>query len=123
MAFVQTMLGYQLPSKYKKVDRAFIGQEYQRSDGMKVVETTEVHQPENYHWHHVSCSFADKLPSYEDLQEIRKVFIGEGMTSVMIFPPEHQYINYHPFCLHLYACLDADPWPDVGSSPDWMRGK
>ena len=65
-------------------------------------------------WVHVSCSRKDRIPSYEDLMEVKKIFIGDGRQAIQVFPVKAKHINIHPNCLHLWACLGDDGLPDFG---------
>lgn len=63
-------------------------------------------------WVHVSCSRPSKLPSWEDLREVKDTFIGRDRRALQVLPPAAEYINIHPHCLHLWSCLDGEPVPD-----------
>lgn len=63
-------------------------------------------------WLHVSCSHHNKLPKWKELREVKNIFVGREKTAIQIFPHESQYVNIHPYCLHLWCCLDRDILPD-----------
>lgn len=63
-------------------------------------------------WIHVSVSRRDRVPSYEDLALIKRVFIGRDKRALQLFVPEAEHVNVHRFCLHLWHCLDGDGLPD-----------
>lgn len=63
-------------------------------------------------WLHVSCSRRDRLPSWEDLREVKDRYIGKEKLAVQVLPPQSRYINIHPYVLHLWHCVDVDPIPD-----------
>jgi hypothetical protein len=63
-------------------------------------------------WIHVSCSRPSRLPSWEDLREVKDTFIGRERKALQVIPPASEHINIHPHCLHLWACLDGDGLPD-----------
>ncbi len=58
-------------------------------------------------WLHVSIAKSKKhlIPTYEDIQVVRKAFIGEHRESYMIFPTKDRYVNLGNV-LHLWSCLD-----------------
>lgn len=73
-----------------------------------VIESIAPHNDDGHNWLHVSVSRPKgKMPSYEDLGLIRKLFIGEDRECYMIWPPKSRYVNINPNVLHLYCCLDA----------------
>jgi hypothetical protein len=63
-------------------------------------------------WVHVSVSRADRLPSWEDLRDVKDVFLGTDSVAVQVLPRRQDYVNDHPYVLHLFRCLDGDPVPD-----------
>lgn len=63
-------------------------------------------------WVHVSCSRRDRMPSYEDLCLVKRLFIGRDRKALQVFVPEAEHFNFHAFCLHLWHCVDGDGLPD-----------
>jgi hypothetical protein len=74
---------------------------------IKVIESIAT-EADGRRWLHVSVSKSPskKMPTYEDLQEARKWFVGEGRECYMVFPPKDRYVNINPV-LHLWCCLSA----------------
>lgn len=62
-------------------------------------------------WLHVSLAHRNRLPTYETLKLVKDTFIGDR-KAIQVFPSEKEYVNKHPYCLHLWCCLDGDPLPD-----------
>jgi hypothetical protein len=87
---------------------------YDHRDGRHVVGT--IGQHDGGWWLHVSVSRAKYIPSYEDLADVKRVFIGDGLQAVQLFPRRERHVNIHPYCLHLWARVDAlDGLPDFGA--------
>jgi hypothetical protein len=63
-------------------------------------------------WLHVSMSRRDRMPSYDEMCEVKRLFIGEDTQAIQLFPRKSEHVNLHPNCLHLWACLDGDGLPD-----------
>lgn len=101
-----------IPAQFAELEgqRAF-----QHRDGRRVVVT--VGQHDTRWWLHVSVSRAKHIPSYVDLADVKRTFVGDAVQAVQIFPRRDRHINIHPHCLHLWAALDAegDGLPDFGS--------
>lgn len=57
---------------------------------------------------HISISHPSRLPTYEELKEARYVFAPDNIYMAQIFPPQDQFINVHPYCLHLYQLSDVE---------------
>lgn len=64
-------------------------------------------------WLHVSTAWSNRLPTWDEFRQIRDVFLDDGLIAVQVFPPKAEYINQHPYCLHLYARVDARTVPDL----------
>lgn len=72
-------------------------------------------------WLHVSVSQVSRLPTYEELTEVKRRFIGEGRKAVMVFPEADMHVNDHDRCLHLFCCLSTDPLPEFSIVVDGKR--
>jgi hypothetical protein len=73
---------------------------------LRVIEDIEV-KADGRKWLHVSCSTPNKkMPTYDDLQHVRKAFIGEHRECYQVFPTKDRYVDIHNV-LHLWSCLDA----------------
>ncbi len=57
------------------------------------------------------------LPSFEDLKRVKHDFIGEDRWAYQVFPSAKDYVNQHPYVLHLYALMDGSP-----ALPDFTWG-
>lgn len=105
-----------IPAEWKAVDPlipGFEGYAFRRIDGLVCVISVE-HQEDapGDKWLHVSLSRSNRIPSYEDVCEVKNIFIGIDKTALQIFPPKDQHVNHHPFALHLWCCLSKDIVPD-----------
>jgi len=67
---------------------------------------------DNKPWLHVSISRRDRIPSYEELVFAKETLIGKSKKAIQVFPADEEHVNQHPFCLHLWRCLQGDPLPD-----------
>lgn len=76
------------------------------------VVTSAAIEADGKRWLHCSMAHPNRLPTYEELQLLKRVWIGPDLTAYQIFPPPDQHVNLHRFCLHLWACLDGPVTPD-----------
>lgn len=83
-----------------------------KSDGLRVLLSVEMKKDDHRVWLHVSLSRGDRLPSWDDVKEVKDIFIGKDRTAAQVLPPEDEYINYHPSVLHLWCCLNKKIFPD-----------
>ena len=88
---------------------------FEHRDRRRVVVTVGMHEGAGW-WLHVSVSRARYIPSYEDLADVKRTFVGDTVQAIQIFPRTERHINIHPYCLHLWACLEpeGDGLPDFG---------
>lgn len=53
-------------------------------------------------WEHVSVSVRNRCPNWPEMSFVKRLFWGPEETVVQFHPPESEYVNNHPFCLHLF---------------------
>ena len=69
-------------------------------------------------WDHVSVSLPNMTPTWAMMCFIKDLFFKEDEVAVQYHPRKEDYIDYHPFCLHIWRIqTDAIPIP-----PTWMVG-
>jgi len=98
-----------LPTPWKTVSN--YDSVFETGFGLRVVVSDSV-EDDGKTWLHVSVSRPNQIPDYSDLCEIKRIFIGSERKAVQVFPPESEHFNLHPYCLHLWAPIDHDPFPD-----------
>lgn len=53
-------------------------------------------------WDHVSVSLKHRTPSWAEMCYIKNLFFDENETVVQFHPKKSEYVNCHPFALHLW---------------------
>ncbi len=53
-------------------------------------------------WEHVSVSLADRTPTWEEMSSIVEYFWRDDETVLQFHPRRAEYVNNHPYCLHLW---------------------
>lgn len=55
-------------------------------------------------WEHVSVSTPGKrqCPTWKEMCVVKAIFWDPEDAVVQFHPPESDYVNWHPFCLHLW---------------------
>jgi hypothetical protein len=53
-------------------------------------------------WEHVSVSYRHRVPTWEEMCQVKDIFWDEDACVVQYHPPKADYINQHPYCLHLW---------------------
>ena len=69
-------------------------------------------------WDHVSVSYSNKTPTWDEMAEIKNMFFKPDELCIQYHPPEHEYVNFHKHCLHIWR----PQWENVPSPPSWMVG-
>lgn len=59
-------------------------------------------------WDHVSVSRATRTPNWPEMDYIKSLFWNDEETVVQFHPPRSQWVNNHPFCLHLWRPADFE---------------
>jgi hypothetical protein len=63
-------------------------------------------------WEHVSVTVArvgehaTRCPTWEEMCHIKELFWGGGECAIQYHPQNSEYVNNHPFCLHLWRPTD-----------------
>ncbi|MRN51970.1 DUF7694 domain-containing protein [Paenibacillus monticola] len=53
-------------------------------------------------WDHVSVSTAERCPRWDEMQQIKELFFEDSESVMQLHPAKSNYINQHPYCLHLW---------------------
>lgn len=63
-------------------------------------------------WEHVSVSPGSpnrkKCPTWDEMCAIKDMFFEPEETVVQYHPPKSDYVNNHPYCLHLWRPVDLE---------------
>lgn len=64
-------------------------------------------------WEHVSVSRKDRCPTWDEMCQVKDLFWGEDDCVIQYHPPKSEYVNNHPYCLHLWRPIGQYlPVPD-----------
>lgn len=53
-------------------------------------------------WEHVSVSTPIRCPTWEEMCMVKDLFWADDETVMQFFPKKDEYVNNHPFCLHMW---------------------
>lgn len=59
-------------------------------------------------WEHVSVSTQTRCPTWEEMCWVKSLFFDDEEAVVQFHPPKSKYVNFHPYCLHLWRPLNHD---------------
>ncbi len=98
-----------IPDEFSSKIRAYV-----RGNGMglRVLTGIEPHT-DGKTWLHISISRPKRNPSWEDIKEVKDIFIGRDKEAVQVLPPQEEYVNLHEYCFHLWHCLEGRVAPTM----------
>lgn len=53
-------------------------------------------------WDHVSVSLKNRCPNWPEMVYVKDLFWEPEECTFQFHPPEKDYINTHPYCLHIW---------------------
>ena len=59
-------------------------------------------------WEHVSVSAPGRCPTWEEMSWVKETFWEPEDAVMQLHPPQSEYVNWHPYCLHLWRPLLAE---------------
>ncbi len=58
-------------------------------------------------WEHVSISTERRPPNWQEMCFVKDLFWEEEECVMQLHPPRSEYVNNHPYCLHLWRPVAA----------------
>lgn len=96
---------------FRCLERAIDGATWQHERAPLSIIATVSTERDGREWVHVSVAHRTRMPTWDELREIKEWVLGDA-EAYSVLPPKARYVNTHPFCLHLFACLDGPQLPD-----------
>jgi hypothetical protein len=75
------------------------GRIWETDDGQRVIATVD--QTPLGDLLHVSTSFPDRDPSWQEILDVRYAFYGDDIDVMMVLPRRMDYVNVHKHTFHL----------------------
>ena len=69
-------------------------------------------------WDHVSVSWSNRCPTWDEMAAVKKMFFNDEEVCVQFRPAKSEYVNYHPYCLHIWRYQDGE----IPIPYSWMIG-
>ena len=73
-----------------------------RSSKLMIIATHGGHDG----WEHVSVSLKNRCPNWEEMSFVKNHFWDPHEAVFQYHPPASEYVNNHPYCLHLWRPVD-----------------
>lgn len=61
---------------------------------------------------HMSIAHPNRLPAYEELKAARYKYLRDVHYAAQIFPPPSEFVNVHPYCIHLWELGEKETYSD-----------
>jgi len=68
---------------------------------LRVIVSTAAN-PEAEGWDHIFVSLPNRCPTWEEMEFIKRTFFLPEEVCFQLHPAEADYINNHPYCLHIW---------------------
>lgn len=63
---------------------------------------------DNDGWEHVSISLKNRCPNWQEMCFVKDLFWDAEDTVIQYHPPKSDYVNCHPYCLHLFRPIGIE---------------
>lgn len=75
-------------------------------------------------WEHVSVSLQTRCPTWDEMCWIKDLFFEDEETVLQFHPPKSEYVDFHPFCLHLWRPIhfEQPTPPTIAIGPKGVKG-
>lgn len=64
--------------------------------------------PESEGWEHVSVSCEKRNPNWDEMCFVKRLFWEDDELVIQFHPKLKDYVNYHPFCLHMWRHVSQE---------------
>lgn len=78
---------------------------------LRIISSGEQHGGELGDWEHVSVSLMDRCPTWDEMCFVKDLFWDDEECAVQFHPAKSAYINFMPYCLHLWKSKQAIKLP------------
>jgi hypothetical protein len=101
-----------VPNKYRALTGPFASTEEDGNNGAFDVpyapsgKSFSVIASDGMGWEHVSVSYPNRCPTWEEMCFIKELFWEPEDVVIQYHPRESEYVNQHPYCLHLWRSTD-----------------
>jgi len=99
---------FHVPHKFRVITGPMGSDARYGNNGQFIVRSLKIKNPllcqasDGRGWEHVSVSLPGRCPTWEEMSFIKKLFWDPEDVVMQLHPAESDYINCHPFCLHLW---------------------
>lgn len=105
-------MSFRVPNKYRVRDGALGSDDTAGNNGAFIVplahgQIVHVVASTDGGWEHVSVSRRDRCPTWDEMCWVKGLFWEPEDCVVQFHPSASQYVNLHPYCLHMWRPVDG----------------
>lgn len=106
-------MSFQVPNKFRVRD-GHLGSDDNIGNSGAFMVTLKHNQKvfviasDGFGWEHVSVSRKDRMPTWDEMCQVKDQFWGEDDCVVQYHPPRSDYVNNHSYCLHLWRRIGQE---------------
>lgn len=107
-------MAFKVPEKYRIKTGPMGSDESYGNNGqfmitsLKLKRTLGVQASDGMGFEHVSVSLRDRCPTWEEMCFVKDLFWDDEDCVIQYHPPKSEYINCHPYVLHLWRPINAE---------------
>lgn len=115
-------MAFKVPEKYRQkngINGALKSDSTFGNNGMFMIKSAKLKSSltviasDGAGWEHVSVSLSHRTPTWEEMCFVKSLFWNEEDAVIQIHPPKSEYVNTHPFTLHLWRRSDTNDFFDA----------
>lgn len=101
-------MSFHVPHKYRVRIGGMASDDGCGNNGAFTVNGAFVIASDGEGWEHVSVSRRNRIATWPEMCQIKNIFWDAEDAVMQLHPPQSDYVNLHPHCLHL--------WRPIGQS-------
>lgn len=106
-------MAFHVPNKYRIRTGALASDDSYGNNGAFIIllrhgQSVRVITSDQYGWEHVSISRTDRCPIWEEMCQVKDLFWDAEDCVIQYHPPKSEYINNHPYCLHMWRPIGVE---------------
>lgn len=105
---------FHVPEKYRVKSGALKSTQAYGNNGVFIIESRRLKKPirciasDGLDWEHVSVSLNTRCPTWDEMCFIKNLFWDVEDCVMQLHPPQSEWVNNHPFTLHLWKPLGLE---------------
>lgn len=113
-------MAFHVPENYRYIDDTYPAWAHKTAvgtnNGTFIVPYTRGKKPvtlrciasDGWGWEHVSVSLPSRVPTWDEMCYIKELFWDDENWVVQYHPAKSEYVNCHPYVLHLWHPLEQE---------------